>query len=95
MFCHRVRKYVGAFAAVLGGIDVLIFTGGIGEHSATLRRQITNGLEFLGVRLTPVNEEAHADCRISDGVVETWVIRADEERIIAREVDSTLETSTK
>jgi acetate kinase len=86
VFCHRVRKYIGAFAAVLGGIDVLVFTGGIGEHSASQRRQITRGLDFLGIELSSANESAHPDCLISSGPVETWVIKADEERILAREV---------
>ncbi len=91
IFCHRVTKYIGAYAAVLGGIDVLVFTGGIGEHSASLRRQITQSLGFLGVELTEKNESAHADRLISRGAVETWIIKADEERIIAREVERLLE----
>ena len=91
VFCHRVRRYIGAFAAVLGGIDVLVFTGGIGEHSASLRRQITRGLEFLGIELSSMNESAHHDCLIGSGSVETWVIKADEERIMAREVKRMME----
>jgi acetate kinase len=48
-FCTAVRKYVGAYAALLGGIDLLVFTGGIGEHSEEVRRQVCDGLQFMGV----------------------------------------------
>ncbi len=51
VYSYRVRKYVGAYAAVMGGLDALVFTGGIGENSATLRRRICEGLGFLGLRL--------------------------------------------
>ena len=51
MFCYQVRKFVGAFAAVLGGLDTLVFTGGIGERAAAVRAEICSGLEYLGVAL--------------------------------------------
>jgi len=51
VYAYRARKYVGAYAAAMGGIDVLAFTGGIGENSASMRRRICDGLEFLGLRL--------------------------------------------
>src|SRR5207247_1025233 len=53
MFCHRARREVGALAAVLGGMDSLVFTGGIGEHSTEIRQEICRGLEHLGVLLDP------------------------------------------
>jgi len=58
VFCYRARKYVGAYAAVLGGLDALVFTGGIGENSSAVRCQICEGLEFLGVRLDPSANDA-------------------------------------
>jgi len=51
LFCYRAKKYVGAYAAVLGGLDLLVFTGGIGENSSVIRERICDGLEFLGIRL--------------------------------------------
>ena len=48
IFCRTVRKQVGAYAAVLGGLDTIVFTGGIGEHAAAVRAEIMEGLEFLG-----------------------------------------------
>ncbi|MEJ2454496.1 MAG: acetate kinase [Candidatus Thiodiazotropha sp.] len=51
IFVHRIRKYVGAYAAVLGGLDALIFTGGIGEHDTELRAEVCNGLAFLGLHI--------------------------------------------
>ena len=51
MFCYQVRKFIGAFAAVLGGLDMLIFTGGIGERAAPIRTETCAGLEYLGIAL--------------------------------------------
>ena len=88
VYCYRVRKYIGAYAAALGGIDVLVFTGGIGEHSADVRSGVTAELGFLGIAVGAArNAAAEGRCRISpDGAkVEVWVAPASEERIIARE----------
>jgi acetate kinase len=61
MFCYQVRKQVGAFAAALGGLDTLVFTGGIGERAAPVRAEICDGLGHLGVRLDPARNAAHTD----------------------------------
>ncbi len=85
---HRIVKYVGAYAAVLGRVDALVFTGGIGEHAANVRAAVLDRLGLLGVRM---DEAANADGdparRIStpDSPVEVWVVPTDEEREIARE----------
>ena len=50
IFCYQVRKWIGAFAAALGGLDTLVFSGGIGEHAPAVRARICGGLSFLGVR---------------------------------------------
>ncbi len=87
-FTHRCRKYIGAYAAAMGGIDVLVFSGGLGEKSPTLRTQICAGLEFLGIMIDPErNREAAKDCLISPdhGPVSVLVIPTDEELVIARE----------
>ena len=88
VLAYETRKYIGAYAAVLGGIDVLAFTGGIGEHSAAMRTRICRGLEFLGVDLDSArNEGGGTDAVISpDGSrVIVAVIRANEELVVARE----------
>ena len=54
VFCHRVRKYLGAYAAVMGGVDAIVFTAGIGQNSATVRHHVCQRLEFLGARLDEV-----------------------------------------
>jgi acetate kinase len=60
LFCYRAKKYIGAYAAVLGGLDVLVFTGGIGEHAPAVRARICDGLDFLGIRLDASRNEADA-----------------------------------
>ena len=60
LFCYQARKHLGALIAVLGGLDTLIFTGGIGERASSIRRRICEGFEFLGIRLDPQRNEAHA-----------------------------------
>jgi acetate kinase len=61
MFCYQVRKEVGAFAAAMGGLDALVFTGGIGERAAPVRAEICAGLGHLGVRLDPARNAVHDD----------------------------------
>lgn len=96
VFAHRARKYVGAYAAVMGGLDVVVMTGGIGENSATMRRRILQRLDFLGVTL---DEDRNADARVSDAApvtdvsastarVHTLVIATNEELQIAKDVAS-------
>jgi acetate kinase len=88
VFCYRIRKYIGAYASALGGLDAVVFTGGIGENSVRVRQLSTEGLEFMGVRLDPTANEASArdERRIDDGrgKAQVWVIPTDEELIIAR-----------
>ncbi|MBK9167970.1 MAG: acetate/propionate family kinase [Bryobacterales bacterium] len=83
----QVRKTIGAYAAAMGGLDAIAFTGGIGENSATLRRAICEPLGFLGVALDrAANEEGSGDRRISapDAGVAVFVIAANEELVVAR-----------
>jgi acetate kinase len=91
VFCYRVRKYIGAYLAAMGGLDVLIFTGGIGQGSDGVRSLALQGLRCMGIHLDEErNREARgADgiCRIStdDSPVTVLVVPTDEERMIARE----------
>ena len=88
-FAYRVRKYVGAYAAALGGVDVLAFTGGIGEHSASMRARICQRLDFLGLHLDDERNQhatGHAPAALSAGEADNiWIVPSDEERQIARE----------
>jgi acetate kinase len=88
VFAYRASKYIGAFAAALEGLDAIAFTGGIGEHSASMRSRICRPLEFLGLRLDQDRNRAAsggAAMRISvdGGGVPIWMIPTDEEREIA------------
>jgi acetate kinase len=89
LFCYRARKYIGAYLAALGGAEALVVSGGIGENSALVRKMICGEMEWLGLRLDGVANEAviGRDGRIStpDSRLEIFVIHTDEEAIIARE----------
>ena len=88
MFAYRVKKYIGAYAAAMGGLDGVIFTGGIGENSSIIRRKALAGLEFMGIKL---NEEKNyvrsSDERFVDdnSAVKVMVIPTNEELVIARD----------
>jgi acetate kinase len=85
MFCYAVRKAVGAFAAALGGLDALVFTGGIGENSSQIRAHACNGLEPFGLRLDIVRNERGTGVVSADGSpCEVRVIAANEDLMIAR-----------
>ena len=84
-FCYQVKKFIGSFAAALGGLDQLVFAGGIGENASVVRARICCGLEFLGVELNQQCNEAHAPLISSDfSRVKVRVIHTDEEIMIAR-----------
>ena len=87
VFAYQVKKGIGAFAATLGGLDAIAFTGGIGEASASLRAACCDGLDFLGVALDPEkNENAAGDRAVSAQTsrVAVWALRTNEELVIAR-----------
>lgn len=93
VYVHRLRAGVAAMAAAMDGLDVLVFTGGIGERSAAIRARAATGLSFLGVGVDGrVNEAAEPDAEIgTEGArVRTFAIRAREDLEIAREVRSVL-----
>ncbi len=83
LFCYQAKKCVGAYAAALGGLDTLVFSGGIGEGAATVRSRICEGLGFLGISLDADRNAAHRDI-VSDDAARAVVrvIRTDEERMI-------------
>ena len=87
LFCYQARKWIGALAAALGGLDTLVFAGGIGENAAVIRWRICAGLEFLGLQLDPERNQANAPVITKAGSRATArVIRTDEELYIAKSV---------
>jgi len=85
LFCYQARKYLGAMSAVLGGLETLVFTGGIGEHAAPVRARICAGMEFAGIGLDPDLNRRHAAVISRDGArVMVRVMRTDEDLMIAR-----------
>jgi acetate kinase len=90
VYCHRLRKYVGAYLAVLGGADAVVFTAGVGEHVPRVREDALRDLSALGIEVDPGRNRADSDGsrRISsaDSRVEVLVVPTDEELAIARQV---------
>lgn len=90
-FCHRVRLGIGEMAAALGGIDVLVFAGGVGENAAVIRQRIVEGLGFLGLAIDDDLNEGHAEDISGEGCqAKTLVIRTDEEAVIRRDAATLL-----
>jgi len=88
IFCYQAKKWIGGFAAALGGLDTLVFTGGIGENASPVRARICEGLEFLGIRLDDARNAVHGPLISADASrVAVRVIRTDEELVIAKEVE--------
>lgn len=88
LFCYQAKKWIGAFAAALGGIDTLVFSGGIGENAPVIRSRICEGLEFLGIELNNKQNEANAPViSTKNGKASIRVIHTDEEWMIAKTVN--------
>ena len=85
VFVYQVKKTIGAYAAAMGGLDAVAFTGGIGENSASLRAGCCQGLEFLGIALDPeLNRDGAGDRLVSSGPVAVMALATNEELIVAR-----------
>jgi acetate kinase len=98
LFAHRVVREVGALSACIGGLDVLAFTGGIGEHDAVLRQQVCDALAYLGVHIdAALNRQATGDavCAIQavHSSVEVWVVPTDEGHVAAQDARAFLPNS--
>ena len=91
LFCYQAKKWIGSFASALGGLDTLVFAGGIGENAPLIRARICDGLSFIGIELNGQRNVMNAPLISSDsGRVKVRVIHTDEEIIIARSVISVL-----
>ncbi len=95
MYNYRIKKYIGSYAAVLNGVDVIVFTAGVGENQASMREGATDGLDYLGVKLDKeLNNKVHGtETKISapDSKVDVWVVPTDEEIVIARDTKELVE----
>ena len=86
MYFYRIKKYIGAYAAALGGVDIILFTGGVGENQASCRAAVCDGLEFIGVKLDPERNKARGVETVlsaDDSKVKVVLIPTDEELMIA------------
>lgn len=92
LFIYRIGREIGSLAAALGGLDAIVFTGGIGEHDVPLREAVCRGAAWLGVEVDPKANAAHGP-RISTDTSRTaaWVIPANEELTIARHTRDVLD----
>jgi len=87
LFCYQVKKCIGAYAAALGGLDTLVFAGGIGENAPPVRARICEGLAFLGIQLDgPQNAVSAGVVSTVTGRITVRVIHTDEEQMIAKTV---------
>jgi len=89
MYAYRIKKYIGAYAAAMGGIDLLVFTAGIGENSAEIRSRICDGLKFLGIAIDPelnsATQGTEADLSAEGSTVRVLVVPTSEEAIIVQD----------
>lgn len=91
LFCYQAKKTIGAFAAALGGLDAIVFSGGIGENAHEVRATICEGLDFLGISLDHAQNDAGASLiSAAESHVRVYVIRTDEELMIAKTLSSLL-----
>lgn len=96
LFCYQAKKWIGSFAAALGGLDTLVFAGGIGENAPRIRARICDGQRFLGIELNPKRNAQNAPLISRDsGRVKVRVIRTDEALMIARSVTRVLKLGSR
>ncbi len=95
IFCYKIKKYVGAYAAAMGGVDALVFTGGIGENSFEVREEVCKGLEFMGIHLDLLRNQSTAELISSDSSkVKVYRIPTNEELVIALDTAEIVSTGT-
>ena len=91
LFCYQAKKWIGAFAAALGGLDILVFSGGMGENAPEIRARVCDGLEFIGIGLDEKrNEENASVISMDNSRVKVRVIKTDEEWMMAKTVSKML-----
>ena len=88
MYNYRIKKYIGAYAAAMGGVDVIVWTAGVGENQINTRMEACSGLEFLGVKMDAEANQSRGEEKLisaADSKVQVWVVPTDEEIVIARD----------
>jgi len=88
MYFYRIKKYIGAYAAAMGGVDAIAFTAGVGENQIDMRKESCEGLEFLGIKIDDAKNNTRgkeAEISTDDSRVKVWVVPTDEEIVIARD----------
>ena len=88
MYNYRIKKYIGAYAAAMGGVDVIVWTAGVGENQINTRMEACSGLEFLGVKMDAEANNSRGEEKLisaADSKVQVWVVPTDEEIVIARD----------
>jgi len=92
MYYYRIKKYIGQYAAAMGGVDVVLFTGGVGENHTICRAEVCKGMEFMGIKLDAAkNDSIHGEEAIisaADSKVKVVVIPTDEELMIAMDTEA-------
>ncbi|MCF8217890.1 MAG: acetate kinase [Bacteroidales bacterium] len=95
LYSYRIKKYIGAYAAAMGGVDMIVFTGGVGENADAVRADTIQGLEFLGAKIDPSKNNGlrgkDADISADDSKVKIVVTTTDEEHVIARDTQTIVE----
>lgn len=87
LFCHQAKKYIGAYAAVMGGLDMIVFSGGMGEHAPKIRARICEDLDFLGLRIdAAANDAGQSDISAKDAKVCVRVVHTDEAVAMLRDM---------
>jgi acetate kinase len=106
VFAYRIKKYIGAYTAAMGGLDVIVFTGGIGENSVNVRKFVCENMEYLGIELdSDLNENAEGECEVTNKTSKVKVLRIptneelvialDTEEIVKKELESKVEVNNK
>lgn len=88
MYNYRIKKYIGAYAAAMGGVDVVVWTAGVGENQISTRMEACSGLEFLGIKMDAERNNCRGEEKLisaDDSKVQVWVVPTDEEIVIARD----------
>lgn len=87
MLVYQIKKFIGGYAAAMGGVDAIAFTGGIGENDGNLRKEVCENMEYLGIKFDEEKNKVRGEQKISadDSKVEVWVIPTNEELLIARD----------
>lgn len=88
MYCYKIRKYIGSYAAAMGGVDAVVFTAGVGENSVTMRERICRGLEFLGIKIDKEKNNTRGkeqEISVAGSSVKVFVVPTNEELVIARD----------